>query len=242
MLKLRIVRENPSWVLIDKPAGFHTHAPEDKNLRISQRWNALSILEKQLGVPLYPMHRLDRATSGLLLYSKKRELNGAFQRQFAERTVRKVYFALVRGTFIGDVELDQALRSESGEAQESITKANSLYTFSLPIAHPRGGTRTFTFLRAEPLTGRFHQIRRHLAGAGFPLIGDSRHGDRKLNREFTALLGCAQLFLRCMTLEFQCPESGRRELNRARWSKEWHRIFEAAGACPFTASPSQGQP
>jgi tRNA pseudouridine65 synthase len=242
MLKLKVVKESASWVLVDKPGGFHTHPPEDKKLRISQRWNALGILERQLGIPLYPMHRLDRATSGLLLYSKDRSINGAVQAQFANRTVGKAYFALVRGTFLGDVILDSALRSETGDTQESRTSVRALYTFELPLDHPRGGKRTFTFVRAEPLTGRFHQIRRHMAGAGFPVMGDSRHGDRKLNREFAAISGCRGLLLRCMSLEFCCPETGKQELTHARWSREWHRLFEAAGACPLTASPSPAPP
>ncbi len=242
MLKLKIVKETPSWVLVDKPAGFHTHPPEDKNLRIAARWNALGILERQLGINLFPMHRLDRATSGLLLFSKDRSLNSAIQEQFAERTVGKSYFALVRGTFIGDCVLDQALKSEQGELQEAVTHVNALFTFSLALPHPKGGNRTFTFVRANPESGRFHQIRRHLAAAGFPIIGDSRHGDRRLNREFKALTGRAQLFLRCMYLEFSCPASGEKMATRARWSREWHRLFELAGACPLTASPCRERP
>jgi tRNA pseudouridine65 synthase len=101
MLKLRIVEERASWVLVDKPAGFHTHPPEDKSILISPRWNAQAILERQLGLELFPMHRLDRATSGLLLYSKNRQKNGAIQEQFAGGQVRKEYFALARGKLIG---------------------------------------------------------------------------------------------------------------------------------------------
>lgn len=238
MLKLRVVKESPSWVLIDKPAGFHTHPPENKSVRISPRWNALAILERQLGQELFPMHRLDRATSGLLLYSKDRAHNGELQAQFAGRTVRKNYFALVRGNLLGETLIDLALKAESGFMQEARTEISPYLSFALPLPHPNGGDRVFTVVRADPVTGRFHQIRRHLAGLGFPIVGDNQHGDRKLNREFTALTGCRTLFLRCMGLEFFTPGTGELVATRARWGKEWHRLFELAGACPLTASPS----
>ena len=242
MLKLRIVQESTHWVVIDKPAGFHTHPPEDKSIRLNPRWNALSILERQLGVPLYPAHRLDRATSGLLLYSKNREINGELQRQFAEEKVHKAYYAILRGEFSGDRRIEEPLQSESGSPLPAVTRVEPAYVFTLPLPHPKGGDRRFTLARTEPLTGRFHQIRRHLARAGFPLLGDSRHGDKKLNREFSALTGCTQLFLRCMELDFLCPISGKKVAVRARWGREWHRLFELAGACGLTASPSREPP
>jgi len=96
------------------------------------------------------------------------------------------------------------------------------------LEHPRGGLRSFTMLEVRVETGRFHQIRRHFAGAGFPLLGDSRHGDRKLNREFAALTCCENLFLRCMVLKVPGAAPV-----RARWSREWHRLFDHAGACPL---------
>lgn len=241
MLRLRVVKESSSWLLVDKPAGFHTHPPEDKSLRISPRWNALAILERQMGQELWPVHRLDRATSGLLLFSKDRTKNYFLQNQFAEKQTQKTYFALVRGTLQGAARLDEALKSESGQLQEAVTEVEPYFTFSLPIPHPHGGERTFTVLKAAPVTGRFHQIRRHLARAGLPLLGDSRHGDRRLNREFAELTGCRNLFLRCMGLEFRCP-SGDPVEARVQWSREWHALFGFAGACPLTASPSPARP
>ncbi|MGZ3652385.1 MAG: pseudouridine synthase [Bdellovibrionota bacterium] len=239
MQNLSIRTETPSWVVVDKPAGFHTHPPENAEIRINPRWNALAILERQLGQVVFPMHRLDRAASGLLLYSRKRALNSFLQQQFAAGSVRKTYFVVARGEIEGCRIFDEPLESESGEARPALTRAQACFSFTLPIPHPRGGMRRFTMLSVEIGTGRFHQIRRHFARAALPLIGDSRHGDRKLNREFAALTGCSNLFLRCMQLTFQDPESGRAVSTQARWSRDWHRLFESAGACPLTASPSR---
>jgi tRNA pseudouridine65 synthase len=237
MIQLRILRRTESWIAVDKPAGFHTHPPENKQLRFSPRWNALGVLERQLGERLFPLHRLDRAASGILLYSRRREANHSLQALFAAGKINKVYYALVRGAFVGDSVLASPIAAESGAILPAETRVSACHSFSLPIPHPRGGMRAFTFVRAEPVTGRFHQIRRHLAQAGFPLIGDSRHGDRKLNREFAALTGCRPLFLRCMALGFECPNSKEAILLANRWGREWHRIFELAGACPLSPSP-----
>jgi tRNA pseudouridine65 synthase len=232
VLNLRILNENSSWVLVDKPAGFHTHPPEDKQIRVNPRRDALAILERQLGCSLAPAHRLDRAASGLLLYGKTEEARSALQGQLAQRAVKKTYYVLARGGLHSRLEMREPLEAASGVMQEAVTIAEPCFTFKLPIPHPRGGgDRRFTALAVQLETGRFHQIRRHFAGAGFPLLGDTRHGDRKLNREFAALTGCDELFLRCMTMEFECPESGEKISSRARWSKQWHRLFDQAGIC-----------
>lgn len=234
MLRLSIKKESPYWVVVDKPAGFHTHAPEDKALRINPLRNALAILQKQLGRSAYPMHRLDRAASGLLLYSLDRAANSALQTQFAGGTVKKAYFVVARGDIREARVFAEPLKREGGgEPVPALTRASPCFTFELPIPHPRGGNRRFTVLSVEIDTGRFHQIRRHFAQAGYPLIGDTRHGDRKLNREFAALTGCTNLFLRCMSLEFEFR--GERVLTQNRWSRDWHRLFEFAGACPLTS-------
>lgn len=226
MLSLRVEKQGPSWILVDKPAGFHTHPPEDKQIRVNPRRDALGILTRQLGVPLAPAHRLDRAASGLLLFTRATPARAALHALFAGGEVKKKYFVLVRGEPRGRCELREPL-----DGAPAVTIAEPCFTFALPLAHPRGGDRGFTVLEVSPESGRFHQIRRHFAQAGFPLMGDTRHGDRRLNREFAALTGLNGLFLRCMTMEFRCPESGETVAARARWSKDWHKLFELAGVC-----------
>ena len=233
MRALKILFEDEFLLAADKPAGFYSMPSEDKNLHHSFHWDALHILEKQKGMRLYPAHRLDRATSGVLLLSKRLESNGALQRQFQERTVKKSYLCLVRGKFLGRSSIDTPLKKENGFPEPALTQAEALHSFVLPIPGPDGQPRTFTIVRAEPETGRFHQIRRHLAGLGFPLLGDSRHGDKKLNRAFQELTGLDRLFLRCISLELKHPQSGEPLSLKARFTKEWHQAFERAGYCPL---------
>ncbi len=232
MLALRILYEDDSLVAVDKPPGFHSHPPEDKSIALNPRWNSLGILQKQLSTTLYPMHRLDRATSGILLFSKQKELNSFFQKQFQEQSVQKKYLCLVRGSFLGSSLLELPLKNTKGESQPARTQLEALHHFQLPILGPKGTPRTFTLLWAEPLTGRFHQIRRHLAAAGFPILGDKQHGDKKLNREFAALTGVERMLLRCAEMKIQ-QLSGKVLVLQATWTKDWHRLFDQAGACPL---------
>ena len=232
MRALRILYEDEHVLAADKPAGFYSMPSEDKSLNHSFHWDALHILERQKGMRLYPAHRLDRATSGVLLLSKRLEGNGFLQRQFQERRVEKTYFCVVRGRLEGSALIETPLKKEDGRLEEARTQASALAHFSLPIAGPKGDSRVFTVVRADPETGRFHQIRRHLASLALPLVGDNAHGDRKLNRAFAELTGAQGLLLRCMGLSLEHPGGGKLVL-KARWSKEWHRAFDAAGFCPL---------
>lgn len=229
MLAFRVLYQDESIVAVDKPTNFHTHPPEDRAIRISPKWNGLKILERQFGQKLYPVHRLDRASSGVLLLSKQRELNHSLQQQFAERRVKKFYACLVRGEICEEATIDRALSQEDGDDLPSVTHVLPIHSFT-------HSGRPFTFCWAFPETGRFHQIRRHLARCGHPLVGDSRHGDKKLNRAFAAETSLDRLFLRCMEMRVTHPLQGTEIRLRTRWSKDWHRAFELTGICPLPAN------
>ncbi|MGZ3694005.1 MAG: RluA family pseudouridine synthase [Bdellovibrionota bacterium] len=231
MLAFRILYEDEAILAVDKPAGFHTHPPEDQNVRISPKWNGLRILERQLQMKLYPVHRLDRASSGVLILSKKRELNHALHSQFAERKVHKQYALLARGEIKTASRIEEALSQEDGPSLPAITEISPIHSFALKTAPEE--LRTFTLAWAYPETGRFHQIRRHLAHAGHPLLGDSRHGDKKLNRAVTGENGLDRLFLRCKEMHFLHPETHKEMRVSTRWSREWHKLFELGGYCPL---------
>ncbi|MGE3260970.1 MAG: RluA family pseudouridine synthase [Bacteriovoracia bacterium] len=234
MLAFRILYEDDFLIVVDKPTGFHTHPPEDQAVRIAPKWNGLRILERQFQMKLYPVHRLDRASSGVLVLSKKRELNGHLQSQFAERTVHKQYAFLARGEIRGSRTLNDPIATEAGAMQEAFTGVAPVHTFALSIPTKTGEeARAFTIAWAYPETGRFHQIRRHLARAGHPLVNDSRHGDKKLNRAFAEKTGLSRLLLRCMEMRFRHPDSGAEMKVRTRWSRDWHKVFELSGICPL---------
>ncbi|RYZ99190.1 MAG: pseudouridylate synthase, partial [Proteobacteria bacterium] len=133
MRALRILYEDEYLLAADKPAGFYSMPSEDKSISHSFHWDALHILEKQKGQRLYPAHRLDRATSGLLLFSKQQSFNDAIQRQFREREVAKTYFCVVRGRLEGEALIEAPLKNEDGAMQPALTRAVALHQFTLPI-------------------------------------------------------------------------------------------------------------
>lgn len=234
MIAFRLLYRDESLVAIDKPPGFHSHPPEDPKIRLNPNWDCVRILERQLNQRVYPVHRLDRATSGVLLFASDRSLCAPMQKLFVDREVTKRYAALVRGRFTGEARIDRPLARESGSLAEAITEFHEWGSFQLPIPGPHGQERIFSLVDAKPHTGRFHQIRRHLAGIALPIVGDSRHGDKKLNREFAALTGLDRLFLRSIELSFAHP-AGREETRiRAGWTRDWHKLFDLAGFCPRT--------
>jgi tRNA pseudouridine65 synthase len=233
MRAFRILYEDESFLAVDKPAGFHSHPPEDKSIRIHPKWNGLSLLERQLDRKLYPAHRLDRATSGVFLLSKERGQNDGLQALFRERAVEKTYICLVRGSLQGASRINDPLKNEAGIEEEAITRVEELGHFILPIPGPSGESRRFTLVKAKPETGKYHQIRRHLARLGLPLVGDSRHGDKRVNRAFTEITGRDQLYLRCLAAKLRHPLT-REELRiRAPFTAPWHELFDRAGLCPL---------
>ncbi len=243
MIAFRILYQDEQLIVIDKPPGFHSHPPEDSKIRISPRWNCLHVLERQIGKRVYPAHRLDRATSGVLLFALQRELCAPLQKSFQEQKVKKRYCALVRGAFSKEAWLEAPLERENGSMVEATTYVRELIQFRFPIAGPKGNERDFTLLEAFPKTGRHHQIRRHLAGIATPIVGDTRHGDKKLNRNFTEYTGLNRLFLRAMELEFQHPVSEKKISLRAGWTRDWHMLFDKVGTCPITTTlPSLKRP
>jgi tRNA pseudouridine65 synthase len=233
-MSLRILYRDPFFVAVDKPAGFYVHPPEDKSQLISRSINCLSILRDQLGAYLYPVHRLDRATSGVLLYALDTETASRLCGLFQEKQVTKVYYAVTRGWIPDEGVIDAPLRSDfdSEERKDAVTKFSCLARMEIQSAVGRYTTARYSMARVEPLSGRMHQIRRHFAHLSHPLIGDSVYGDGKQNRFFRENLKIPGLLLKAHSLELSHPMTGELMRISGRWSGIWHRVFDHFGVCP----------
>ena len=179
-----------------------------------------------IGQHVYPVHRIDASTTGLLIFAKSSEAASKICRQFAEHVVRKTYWAVTRGYTPENGHIDIPLQSDSSEnllvAQTNYTR---LATIELPHSvGKRFATARYSWVEASPVTGRFHQIRRHFSRISHPLVGDGEHGDSKHNTFFREKLQMPGLCLRAQRLELIHPRSDETIQFQAPWSEKWRKI------------------
>lgn len=206
---------------IEKPAGIMVH----RSSIGTDREFVLQNLRDQLGRRVWPVHRLDRATSGVLLFALDPETAKSIGTAFMDRRVNKRYLAVVRGWTEGSGTLDHPLaKHKHGERKEAVTHYQRLATCELPI--PVGGHETgrYSLVEAAPETGRRHQIRRHFKHISHHLIGDTTYGDGRHNRLFRQHLNCHRMLLHASRLELEHPRDGDRLVLEAPLKGEFARL------------------
>lgn len=223
-----ILYQDEDLLVIDKPEGFHVHRPEDRRLRIPKERILIYQLRDRFGESLSPVHRLDAATSGCLIWAKNRPSASALCAQFSQsRLVQKNYLALVRGWIPQDLHIDIPLQSDSSDALlEAVTDVRVVQHFEAPfqIGKRAYSSSRFTLIEVSPRTGRYRQIRRHLKRLNHPIIGDFDCGDPFYNRFFRDELSLHGLFLRAYEIEFDHPRSGQRLRIKAPMAGKWERL------------------
>ncbi|WP_018983495.1 tRNA pseudouridine(65) synthase TruC [Salinimonas chungwhensis] len=213
---LSVIYQDDSLIAIDKPPGLLVHrSPIDKR----ETQFAVQQLRDQIGRHVFPVHRLDRPTSGILLFAYDGSTASELGQQMMARKVQKTYFAIVRGFIIGSGLIDYALRfkpdkiadKHRGEIppQPATTEYHSLAHYELPIASGRYATSRYTAVKLHPVTGRKHQLRRHLVHLRHPILGDTTHGDGKQNKFLKSRFGFENLALTCTRLVIKHPVSGK---------------------------------
>lgn len=234
-MQLRLLYQDQDLVVVDKPAGFHVHPPEDKRHRISDQLNSMRILRDQLGQLVYPVHRLDRATSGALIFALNSSTAAKLCESFQSGSIKKTYYCVTRGWTDDSGLIDHPLESDSrpGIRLQCQTRYKTLARMELPYPTRRYPSSRYSLVRAEPLTGRMHQIRRHFAHVSHPLIGDTVYGDGEHNRLFRERLGIQQLLLKAQVLDFDHPVTGKTVRVVSRWGGSWHKLFVLFGVCPI---------
>jgi tRNA pseudouridine65 synthase len=201
-MEIPILYQDEFVVAVNKPAGLFVH-PSDLDRTAGP--SVMDLLRDQLGHFVYAAHRLDRKTTGVLLFSKSAEVDPVFKKLFSEKDIRKEYLAFCRGYFPPYVRCEEPLKTERGNAQEAITEISLLKTFESNIPFGKFSSSRYSLVKAIPLTGRTHQIRRHLAHLRHYLLGDSTHGETRLNAHFRTTYGLDQMFLHAERLTFHHP-------------------------------------
>ncbi len=252
---LPIVHRDEWLVAIRKPAGLLVHRTA---LDRHETRFAVQLLRDQIGQRVFPAHRLDRGTSGVLLFALDREGAKALGAQFAARQVAKRYVAVVRGHPAESGTIDHPLPRASDDddfrparhdaaaiAPAALTHYRRLAVAELPHSVDRYATSRYALVELHPVTGRRHQIRRHLKHIAHPVIGDATYGKGRHNRLFAELFGNARMLLACVELRLRHPRRDEPLVLSAGAGDDFDRVARALGwgpALDAIASPADRAP
>ena len=226
MSLLKILYRDDDLVAIDKPDGVLVHRTRLARDHVF----VMPLLRDQIGRLVYPVHRLDRATSGVMIFALRPDMAAALVDSFTARRVTKQYLAVVRGHIEPAGRVDHPLRELDGEvAREAATRYERLAIAEIPVAVGTYPCARCSLVVAQPETGRGHQIRRHLKHLAHPVIGDTQHGDGRYNRLFRERFGLYRLLLHAWRVSFPHPRTGTVLNVDAPLPDEMRRLFDALG-------------
>jgi tRNA pseudouridine65 synthase len=218
-----VLYEDPYLVAIHKPPGMLVH----RTLLSRDRVAVLQTLRDQLGRRVFPVHRLDRATAGVLLFGLDRETARVLGGQFQSGRVDKRYLAVTRGWLEPSGLIDHPVTDldSGGTAQAARTRYRCIAHVELPEPVDRYPTSRYSLACVEPLTGRRQQIRKHFKHISHHLIGDTTHGNGRHNRFFRERLGLHRLLLLAYRLDLVHPVSGQALHLQAPLDPDWQRVL-----------------
>ncbi|WP_298039406.1 pseudouridine synthase [uncultured Desulfuromonas sp.] len=231
---LDILYSDEHLVVVDKPAGLLVHrSPIDRR----ETRFALQIVRDQLGRRVYPAHRLDKPTSGALLFGLCPESAARLSGLFAGGEVEKAYLAVVRGVAAEHGVIDHPLAERpeklrdprEGEPRRAITEYRRLAAVELPFAVGRYPTSRYSLVEARPRTGRRHQLRRHFKHVFHPIVGDTKYGEGRHNRFFREDLASSRMLLAAVEISFDHPFTGRRVSVPAPLSAGFRTVIDRLG-------------
>ena len=213
--ELEVLYQDEYLVAINKPSGLLVHkSPIDKH----ETRFALQLLRDQIGQYVHPVHRLDKPTSGVLLFALNAEITQKMSELFRSHAVQKEYIAVVRGYTEKEALIDHPLKQMldtkeqkklgiTKEAQDAQTQYECLATVELPYAVSRYPVARYSLVKLLPKSGRKHQLRRHMKHIFHPIVGDTKHGRGEHNKLFREKFNCHRLLLHSHRVTFVHPVS-----------------------------------
>lgn len=212
---LEILYRDEYLVAINKPSGLLVHR---SLIDRHETQFAIQLTRDQIGQKVYPVHRLDKPTSGVLLFALDSDTARLLTEQFMAGQVQKTYLAIVRGYTDEAGIIDYPLKEELDRiadaqadpdkvAQQAITHYRRLATVELPLPVGRYTSARYSLLELQPKTGRKHQLRRHMKHIFHPIVGDTTHGDGKQNAFFREQFACQRLLLHAQAMQFLHPHA-----------------------------------
>ena len=219
---LEIIYQDQHFIAINKPGGMLVHKSE---LAPEETVFVLQTLRDQINQHIYPVHRLDRPTSGVLLFAFSSEVARMLSEQLVSKDIKKKYLALVRGWLEESITIDNPVKNDRGNLKDAITHFTPIKHYSLDIQMGKYDKQRYSLIACEPESGRWHQIRQHLAHIRHYIINDRVHGNNKHNKLFKERLLIEPMFLHAERLEICHPISKIPMVIKAELPKHY-KIFE----------------
>ena len=224
----RLIHEDEDLLVVSKPSHLLVHRT-DQAMQDADNLRQRLLDEGCIDHRAHPVNRIDRPTSGIVLFAKHGEAHRMLHAQFAEHTVKKRYCAIVRGFLPEPCFVEKPLpTAHNSVPKPASTQFNPLAHFEWDVAITRYPTSRFSLVECLPSTGRYHQIRLHLRHLRHPIIGDTAHGDKPHNRFFADRFSYRPLYLHAGHLTLEHPRGGIRT-----WEdplpEEWKEVMDRFG-------------
>ncbi len=220
-----ILFEDEYIIAVNKPNNVLVHHSKMANNKITEK-SLVGLLRDKYTKKFYPIHRLDRKTSGILLFAKEKEYVSVFQELLVSNNLQKTYYGIVRGFSPEKLTINSNVKGRDALVYKTaLTELIRLATTEVAIPVTPYNTSRYSLVKLQPKTGRLHQLRIHMNKISHPLIGDPKYGDRFHNRMFQKEFQCENLFLHANNLSFIHPFTNENISISAPFPKNWHKIF-----------------
>lgn len=222
-MQLEVLYEDDYIIIVNKPNNVLIH--NSYYARNIKEETLLDLLLIQFKTNFYPVHRLDRKTSGVIVLAKKKENVSVFQELFNSNEIEKRYLGIVRGLVKNSIKIDSPVKNPDTKAYKNAeTLCKPMFTKELNIAVKPYSTSRYSLVELKPTTGRMHQLRIHMNKISHPILGDYKYGDRFHNRMFEEKFNCCNLFLHAHSINFKHPFTDKYIQVIAKLPSDWKKI------------------
>ena len=225
-MSLEIIYQDNYCLLVTKPNNVLVHHAHHSRNKIEEE-SLIQLIENQFGKRYYPIHRLDRKTSGIILLASKREYVASFQALFTNNEIQKIYYGVVRGFSQDNKVINSPVKGRDALVyREAETHLNCLDKIELNIPVKPYDSSRYSLVELKPKTGRMHQLRIHMNKVSTPLINDAKYGDKNHDLMYAKEFGWKNLFLHAGSLEFIHPFTNKKLILKSSFSEDWIQLFQ----------------
>lgn len=225
-MNLEIIFDDEYFICVNKPNNILVHhAHHSRN--VADENSLLQLIKEKTDLKVYPIHRLDRKTSGIILLAKKKEFVSKFQELFTDNKIQKTYYGVVRGYTPEEKIINSPVKGRDANVyKEALTELRTLNKITLDIPVKPYNSSRYSLIKLLPKTGRMHQLRVHCNKISHPLIGDTKYGDKNHDLMYSKKFGWENMFLHAGKLEFTHPFTSKEMILKTSFPKDWLALFQ----------------